>query len=148
MADIAFGDIDGNFYVVDVKTHRLETAFNMPNLTSVERLVRLYEDDKNYFVLLLVKYRAAPGQLVIEDVNFIPIEYLSWECLTVGALGWGQIQIANANKVVVAEGYSRKRWMLELCEVMLSFYPREIAKIGERIEYFERVRERWVSRSD
>ena len=34
MADMAFEDPDGAYYVVDVKTHRLSTAFNMPNLTS------------------------------------------------------------------------------------------------------------------
>jgi hypothetical protein len=45
MADLAFTDREGFYYVVDVKTHRLETQFNMPNLTSVERLARFYEDD-------------------------------------------------------------------------------------------------------
>ncbi len=53
MADLAFEDLDGYYYVVDVKTHRLSTKFNMPNLTSVERLARFYEDDKNYFVVLM-----------------------------------------------------------------------------------------------
>ena len=49
MADLAFTDKDGFYYVVDVKTHRLDTKFNMPNLTSVERLSRFYEEDVNYF---------------------------------------------------------------------------------------------------
>ena len=40
MADLAFRDVDGNYYVIDVKTHRRSTKFNMPNLTSVERLTR------------------------------------------------------------------------------------------------------------
>lgn len=40
MADIAFKDRDDFYYVVDVKTHREDTKFNMPNLTSVERLAR------------------------------------------------------------------------------------------------------------
>ena len=51
MADLAFEDHEGFYHIIDVKTHRLETRFNMPNLTSVERLSRFYEDDKNYFVL-------------------------------------------------------------------------------------------------
>lgn len=41
MADFAFTDKDGFYYVVDVKTHNLDTKFNMPNLTSVERLSRV-----------------------------------------------------------------------------------------------------------
>ena len=33
MADLAFTDKEGIYSVVDVKTHREETRFNMPNLT-------------------------------------------------------------------------------------------------------------------
>lgn len=42
MADLAFTDVQGLYYVVDVKTHRSDTRFNMPNLISVERLSRFY----------------------------------------------------------------------------------------------------------
>jgi hypothetical protein len=147
MADIAFKDSEGFYYVVDVKTHRINTAFNMPNLISVERLTRFYEDDANYFTILLVNYEFSPGALQFQSVRFIPIEYLSWDCLTVGALGWGQIQIVNANKITLLEGQSRRRWMLDLCDVMLSFYPREISKIGERLSYFERVKHDWEVRA-
>jgi len=42
MADLAFRDLQGFYYIVDVKTHRTDTKFNMPNLTSVERLTRFY----------------------------------------------------------------------------------------------------------
>ena len=148
MADIAFTDVDDLYYVVDVKTHRLDTAFNMPNLTSVQRLARLYEDDQNYFVLLMVKYRLEDIHLIVDTVHFVPIEFLSWDCLTIGALGTGQIQIANANHINIIDGYSRKSWMLELCDVMLDFYPREIAKITDRIGYIESVKQSWQDKPD
>lgn len=148
MADLAFKDHEGFYYVVDVKTHRTDTKFNMPNLTSVERLARFYEDDTNYFVLLMVQYHVTETKIVTTDVKFVPIEFLGWDCLTIGALGWGQIQIANSNKLTINSGYSRRKWMLELCDVLLEFYPKEIAKIGERIEHFQKVREFWLSKSD
>lgn len=148
MADLAFKDMDGFYYVVDVKTHCTETRFNMPNLTSVERLTRFYQDDKNYFVLLIVHYHLEASQISVTDVKFAPIEFLGWDCLTVGALGWGQIQIANTSHITIYPHYSRKKWMLELCEVMLEFYPREITKIGERIGHFESVRRFWLAKSD
>lgn len=146
MADLAFKDKQGLYYVVDVKTHREDTKFNMPNLTSVERLARFYEDDANYFVLLLVKYRLDGTHAEVSEVTFVPIEFLDWDCLTVGALGWGQIQIANSNYITIRPHYSRRAWMLELCEVMLEFYPKEIGKIGTRIEYFEKVKARWQAK--
>jgi len=148
MADLAFKDKDGLYYVVDVKTHREDTKFNMPNLTSVKRLARFYEDDANYFVLLLVQYRLQKTHIAIAEVTFVPIEFLDWDCLTVGALGWGQIQIANSNYVTVRPHYSRRAWMLELCEVMLEFYPKEIGKIETRIEYFQRIKKRWQAKAE
>lgn len=148
MADLAFEDAAGLYYVVDVKTHRLSTKFNMPNLTSVERLSRFYEDDKNHFVLLMIDYDLHGFRAVVEQVTFVPIEFLGWDCLTIGALGWGQIQIANSNRVTVNPGYSRKRWMIELCDTLLEFYPKEIVKIDQRISHFQKIRERWEQRAD
>jgi hypothetical protein len=148
MADLAFSDAEGLYYIVDVKTHRLDTSFNMPNLTSVERLARLYEDDANCFVVLIIKYSLSGNTVVVEGCHFVPIEFLSWDCLTIGALGWGQIQIANANTINIVEGNSRRAWMLQFCDAILDFYPREIAKIGGRIEHFERVKARWLERTE
>lgn len=143
MADLAFTDKEDFYYVIDVKTHRLETSFNMPNLTSVERLARFYENDKNYFVLLFITYSASETKIRVTKTRFIPIELLSWNCLTIGALGWGQIQIANANKIQIDEAHTRKQWMIELCDTLFEFYPKEIEKITGRIEYFQKVKARW-----
>lgn len=148
MADLAFEDIDDLYYVVDVKTHMIDTKFNMPNLTSVERLARFYEDDRNYFVVLMIAYRVETLRLRVHRVYFVPVEFLAWSCLTIGALGWGQVQIANSNRIDIAAGNSRKAWMLELCDTLLDFYPREISKINERIAYFQGVKERWQARPD
>jgi len=149
MADLAFTDQKDLYYVVDVKTHRLETKFNMPNLTSVERLARFYEDDTNYYVMLMVAYKVVSDvHIHVTKVHFIPIEFLSWSCLTIGALGWGQIQIANASNIVVNHRYSRKKWMLELCDALFEFYPREIEKVKSRIDYFKKVKRQWEEKRD
>ena len=148
MADLAFTDRDGIYTVVDVKTHREDTRFNMPNLTSVERLTRFYESDFNVFALLLIRYSIQGTSLTASGVTLVPIEFLDWDCLTVGALGWGQIQIANANQVHVRDRYSRKQWMLQLCDAMMEFYPREIDKIRNRMNRFANVTADWESRRD
>lgn len=147
MADIAFFDKDGFYYIIDVKSHRLDTHFNMPNLTSVERLSRFYEDDKNYFVVLFTAYELQGTRIEVEKVHFIPIEFFSWECLTIGALGWGQIQIANSNRIII-NPQGRKKWMIGLCDMLFDFYPAEIGKIKERIERFKKVKEHWFKKQD
>lgn len=148
MADLAFKDAIGNYYVVDVKTHREDAAFSMPNLTSVDRLARFYEDDANFFVVLMVRYGVVGTKLTVTKVHFSPIEHLRWSCLTIGALGTGQIQIANSKHVEIDATRSRRTWMLEFCDTVLEFYPREIAKIGRRIGQFEKVREFWLSKNE
>lgn len=148
MADLAFKDKLDNYYVVDVKTHREETSFSMPNLTSVDRLARFYEDDTNFFIMLMVKYGVIGTRVTVRKVYFVPIEHLSWECLTLGALGAGQIQIANSKYITIDSTKSRRAWMLELCDNVLQFYPREIGKIKKRIGKFEKVREFWLAKKE
>ncbi len=146
MADVAFSDFDDDYFVVDIKTHNKSTDFNMPNLTSVERLARFYEDDKNFFVILLVEYRVVNDVAIFDSAKLIPIEHLNWNCLTIGALGWGQIQIANSNYVNINNKQTRKSWMLELCDILDVFYPKEIAKIENRMSRFQQVREFWENK--
>jgi hypothetical protein len=148
MADFAFEDVDNFYYVVDNKTHNLGTDFNMPNLTSVERLSRFYEDDNNYFILLTVAYAIVDNSIEARNCHFVPIEHLDWSCLTLGALGWGQIQIANSNNIVINREQTRRTWMLKLCDKLADFYPKEIAKINKRITHFDKIREYWKNHSD
>ncbi len=146
MEDVAFYDTDGNYYAIDIKTHNLSTKFNMPNLISVERLSRFYRDEKRYFVILLIEYSVYDGQLTFTKAHFVPIEHLDWSCLTIGALGWGQIQIINSNHVLICRENSRIDWMLSLCNAMDLFYPKEIEKITDRITYFQSVRAYWENK--
>jgi hypothetical protein len=148
MEDFAFKDEGGFYYAVDVKTHRKSTTFNRPNLTSVKKLADLYEDDKKYFVVMMLAYDVSRNNIHFDHVNFVPIEFLQWNCLTLGALGKGQIQIADSNKLSITPMYSRRAWMIELCDRLLAFYPREIEKIGKRVSHFEVVKASWEARRE
>lgn len=143
LADVAFYDNENNYYAVDIKTHNKNTRFNMPNLTSVERLPKFYESDSNFFVILFVEYSTIDGKIVFDNVYFAPIEHFSWNCLRIGALGVGQIQIVNANVINIDTTQNRKQWMLQFCDRLNIFYPKEIAKIEKRIAKVEKVRNFW-----
>lgn len=145
MADVAFVDNENNYFCIDIKTHNQSTTFNMPNLTSVERLARFYEDDSNFFVILLVEYNINNNQIQFINIQFNPIEFLDWSCLTIGALGWGQIQITNSNNVIIIPQL-RKQWMLKLCDTLDIFYPKEISKITQRINRFQSIRNFWLKK--
>lgn len=148
MADMAFEDSNGNKYYVDVKTHNLATDFNMPNLTSVKRINDFYESDKNHFCILIVSYYFSEKKQCFDDskidCKFNLIESFDWECLHLGALGWGQIQIANANNISFYKNISREKWMNTLCVKVCSFYDNEIEKIKDRKKLFIGSQAKWV----
>jgi len=148
MADLAFKDKEGFYCIVDVKIHRQDTKFNMPALVSVERLARFYEDDMNIFSILLIRYEVDGIRVRVTDVVFCPIEFLDWNCLTIGALGWGQIQIANSNIIHRNPGQSRRDWMLSLCGAMLEFYPKQILRIEGRMSRFSEIESYWRRKKD
>ena len=100
------------------------------------------------FALILIKYSIQDHTVIVSDVQFLPIEFLDWKCLAIGALGWGQIQLVDSNDIRIVDRNSRKAWMLQLCEAILAFYPREIGKIRERIEFFQGVRAAWEVAAD
>jgi hypothetical protein len=146
MEDMAFKDPKGKYYAVDVKTHNLDTDFNMPNLISVKRLATFYKnDDNNHFCILIVEYKISGDKIDYKNCYFKSIESFNWSCLTLGALGWGQIQIANANRLDF-NNCTRKAWMLKLCDKLEAFYDEEIAKIGERKAWFQTIRNYWEKR--
>lgn len=143
MEDMAFYDNKNRYFAVDCKTHNLATDFNMPNLISVRRLANFYKNELNYFCILIVEYRVVNDIIKYEACHFKPIEAFSWDCLTIGALGWGQIQIANANVLKFNRKPNRKKWMLQLCNLLDLFYDEEIGKIGERKTWFKEIRDYW-----
>ena len=142
MEDFAFTDMDNNYYAVDCKTHNIDTHFNMPNLISVKRLANFYKNLNNYFCVLMLSYSA--NQRKFQNCIFVPIEFLDWNCLTIGSLGFGQLQIANSNNIILNTNNTRKQWMLDLCDYLDTFYDNEIIKIGKTKSFFQQIREFWL----
>ena len=146
MEDMAFTDNADCYFAIDTKTHNLGTLFNMPNLISVKRLANFYRNDTNFFCIFIVEYRVVGDAIEYTACHFKPIEAFSWDCLTLGALGWGQIQIANANRLVFNEKIDRKAWMLQMCQYIEQFYDEEIGKINLRKTWFSEIRDFWANK--
>lgn len=143
MEDMAFYDKQGNYYAIDVKTHDRDSHFSMPNLISMQRLAKFYRNDTNTFCILVVDYHIDTQYIIYDNCHFRPIEHFSWSCLTLGALGWGQIQIRDSNYLAFETTPCRKQWMLQLCEMAEAFYVNEIGKIEERRNWFSKEKTYW-----
>lgn len=137
MEDVSFR-VDARYYAVDIKTHRDEPGFHMPNLTSVKRLMDFYENDANVFVVIVISYRLADdGSLAHVAATVEPIEWLDWSCLRIGALGWGQLQFRSASEIRVDRGQSRRNWLSRFAEELRGHYASETIKIRQRLEYVD-----------
>lgn len=138
MEDVSFR-IGNKYYAVDVKTHRDEPGFHMPNLISVKRLMDFYGDDNNHFVVSMIQYRLTdPGGLEDVVVIFEPIEWFDWDCLRIGALGWGQLQFKNASDIRINRGQTRRDWLWSFTEELREHYAKEQHKTKQRLKYLER----------
>ena len=120
----------------------------MPNITSVDVLQNLYLENKNIFVVLLIDYNPKISKNIIQKVHFLPIEFISWESLTIGALGVGQIQIKNASNILEITHNSRKNWMREFCERLTVFYNEENKKLSNWIINVNENRLEWENTED
>lgn len=138
MADVEFFDDEHNRLIVDIKTHCLDTEFNMPNLCSTKRLYETYKTSTNFFTLLFVSYKLNENnQPHFESIWFLPIEKLDWDCLCIGALGNGQIQIKNSNNIVFNYTQTREEWLAGLKKHIQSFLEKEEKKILKLKKYFD-----------
>lgn len=127
--------INENTYYIDIKTHNMETAFNMPNLTSLKGLNKFYKDSNNVLCIMNISYYIAPdGSVVFEDCLFRPIENISWKSLRIGALGNGQIQLKlfkNLNDIKIDENLDRNDWIREMYINAFDFIDNEKQKLDK-----------------
>lgn len=66
-----------------------------------------------------------------------PIELFDWDCLRIGALGWGQLQFKSASDIRVNHSQTRKDWLRFFAGELRKHYAREKSKIKERLDYLE-----------
>lgn len=114
---------------IDIKTHDTESELSMPNLISIARLKKFYENDRNLLVYVFVKYINHGNNVQVLQVKVKPIEQINWECLTIGNLGKGQLQITDMNKISFQNFMTRKDWMERLSYDAIIYYQKLIDKI-------------------
>tara|TARA_R100000908_G_C3738720_1_gene135825 strand:+ start:345 stop:947 length:603 start_codon:yes stop_codon:yes gene_type:complete len=114
---------------IDIKTHDIESELSMPNLISIARLKKFYENDRNLLVYVFVKYINHGNNVQVTQVRVKPIEQINWECLTIGNLGKGQLQITDMNKISFQNFMTRKDWMERLSYDAVIYYQKLIDKI-------------------
>ena len=127
--DVGLITTDYDDIKIDIKTHDSESDLSMPNLISISRIKKFYENDKNLLLYVFVKYHTDNNSIHISEVIVKSIEQIDWGCLTIGNLGKGQLQITNMNDISFNDFLSRKDWMERLSYDVIIYYRSLINKI-------------------
>jgi len=120
--------------LVDIKTRQLNTEFNMPNLISVDRLQKLLDDSAMELWYWIIDYEVdQSGSAAVVHSELVPVWNLNWQCLSIGNLGLGQLQITNWNNLVQST-QTKAVWANQLRETRKEFYTNQATKFQKLAE--------------
>lgn len=121
--------IDGTVHLIDIKTHDSNGNFCMPNMTAIDKLVKLYKEDTEKLHYLLIEYVLDNDNvLTILNVRHCKPNNISWKYLAIQNLGNGQLQIRNMRDLKIDYNLDLNDWYLSLCSEAQLFMYRQIRK--------------------
>jgi hypothetical protein len=123
----------GISYYIDPKTHDKNSDFSMPNLTSVDKIKKLFSTDDQELIYVFVSYTIENGLVVIEDIKVFFIWELDISILGVGALGKGQLQIKNANNDLIFTNKGKNEWYSDFKKLVQEYLKKQITKTNKQI---------------
>lgn len=121
-------DVTWRRFHINIKSMDLNRSFHMPNLISADSLWRLLARG-DHFMLLRIAHRDG----IVQTWDLCNIQDISWDDLTLAALGAGQIQIRDGTKPLTMHGQDRTGWIAQWRQRMIEFYQHEHQKITRRL---------------
>ena len=123
---------------VNVKCNNIAKHNYSPNIISAKRLIKWLQQDGNRLFFIFVNYKKTDkGLEVIDDSGLVPVEHLSWNCLTIEAQGWGVIQMSGDLEIDETQDLKGFfRGMKKAYEKYIDKETQKMAKIREMIKDF------------
>jgi len=115
-------------YMIDIKSKYVGATFHMPNLVSCEKLVK-DPSIASHMILVFIAYDNCKDSVCIQSCESVLLSRLSWEGLTIGNLGLGQIQLKRIMDPIEDE-YD---WFNEFLKHLRVFYRKQISKFGAKL---------------
>lgn len=80
-------------HAVNVKSNNVAKQNYSPNMISIQKMHKWVFEDRNDLSFIFVDYEERGDDLkIVSESNPIPIEHISWDCLSIEAQGYGVIQ--------------------------------------------------------
>lgn len=123
---------EGVTYMLDPKSHNIDSEFSMPNLSSISRIKKLFDNNKKEMMYVFVDYKIDEQVVRIEKIKVLFLWELDMSMLGIGALGKGQLQIKNLNKELVITNEGKKVWYGKLKTEVKDYLAKQIKKIEKQ----------------
>lgn len=80
-------------HAVNVKSNNVAKQNYSPNMISIKKMHKWVYEQRNQLSFIFVDYEEQGGDLrILKKSDLIPIEHISWGCLSIEAQGYGVIQ--------------------------------------------------------
>ena len=127
--DLTIVGTDGIKYYIDPKSHNIKSDFSMPNLTSIEKLRSLLTSQNEELIYIFVSYQVINNIVNITSINVNFLWELSFDILSIGSLGKGQLQISDMNKPLKFVDIGKKNWFLLFKKIVNEYHNKRIKQI-------------------
>lgn len=88
-------------HAVNVKSNNIAKQNYSPNMISIQKMHKWVFEDKNDLSFIFVDYEEHGRDLkIVSESKPIPIERISWDCLSIEAQGYGVIQKVGQLKIL------------------------------------------------
>jgi len=135
----------GDFFIdndpykpVNVKSNNIAKKNYSPNIISAKKLVKWVHEQEHELFFVFVDYKKIKdGIEIIKDSGLVPVQHLSWECLTIEAQGWGVIQMSKPLKIDTTQDLKGFfKGLKSAYEVYIGKETEKMKKIKEMIKDF------------
>ena len=119
-------------HAVNVKSNNVEKQNYSPNMISIQKMHKWVFENRHDLSFIFVDYREKTnGELeIIGHTEPIPVEHISWECLSIEAQGYGVIQMCRPRKILP------KQTKREFYKGFLAAYAKYMQKEKKKHENF------------
>jgi hypothetical protein len=88
-------------HAVNVKSNNVAKQNYSPNMISIQKMHKWVFEERNDLSFIFVDYRELGDDLqILSESDPIPIEHISWDCLSIEAQGYGVIQKVRPLEIV------------------------------------------------
>lgn len=91
-------------HAVNVKSNNVAKQNYSPNMISIQKMHRWVFEERKELSFIFVDYEEKGNRLeILKESDVIPIEHISWDCLSIEAQGYGVIQKFSQLKIVPSQ---------------------------------------------